>query len=71
MNVVDVSLTVLVAVPPPRPFNDVMKEYMRPLGPGLMVCQGWHEGASPDSTPKRFLKDSVMARVGPGTINDF
>ncbi|GAQ89690.1 hypothetical protein KFL_005510050 [Klebsormidium nitens] len=58
-------------VPPPHPFNDAMKEYMRPLGPGLMVCEAWHEGVSPEATPKPFLKTSVMARVGPGTVKAF
>lgn len=48
-----------------------MKEYLRPLGPGLMVCEAWHEGVSPEAIPKPFLKTSVMARVGPGTVKAF
>ncbi|KAF9613694.1 hypothetical protein IFM89_010136 [Coptis chinensis] len=55
-------LVIVAIVKHPWPFNDHVVVYIRHVGPGVLVGQGWQEGKVLEQVPKRLCGEIVMVK---------
>lgn len=51
-----------MAVKHPYPFNDQVMVYVRHLGPGVSVGQGWQEGKALEQVPRKLCGEILMVK---------